>query len=841
MRVPISWIKDYVDLTLPVDQLAEKLTLAGLEVEHIEYIGLPGAELPWDREKIIVGELLKVERHPNADKLLLATVAYGAPQPITVVTGAPNIKPGDSGLKVVLALKGARLYDGHKEGKVIMTLKEAVLRGIKNDSMVCSEKELGLSDDHQGILLLPADAPAGTPLADYLGDVVLDIAILPSTIRAASILGVAREVSALTGQVLRYPDVSYSESDPRVEDLVAIEIRDPHLNPRFTIGIVQNVTLGPSPYWMQRRLTLAGMRPINNIVDISNYVMLETGQPTHAFDYDAISSPPRIITRLAEGGEQLTTLDDVRRELQPSDIVVADARHALSIAGVMGGAESEVKENTRNILFEVAAWDWVHIRRTARYHNLNSEASYRFARNLHPDIALFAQRRGLALLEKLAGGRVVQGILDAYPNPLPSMVVTLDLAEVTRALGVQVSKDEIIRILTRLEFHVVETDMAGNGTPEHLLRVTAPPHRTDIEGQHDLIEEIARIYGYDRIPTTLMVDEIPPAEGNPVAEFDEKLRDVLVESGLQEIVSYRLTTPDSERRVLPPGMPGDDRPYVTVQNPINPERLVMRHTLIASALEALAANVRHHERVALFELGSVYIPGEDGVLPDEVERLVIAMSGARMERSWQQNEQGPHGLMDFYDLKGVVEAMLDGLSLREVAFSPIEQPIYYPGRVAEVCLERPGQATYPLGVLGELHPLVREAWNLPTSTPVLIAELDVSALRNARITPASGVTAETKDTPRFPAVNEDLAVVVDEGVTARQVLQVIQRAGGSLVRQVHLFDVYRSEQVGVGKKSMAYALTYQAEDRTLTDAEVERQRNKIIRSLENQLSAMIRR
>jgi phenylalanyl-tRNA synthetase beta chain len=825
MRVPISWLKDYVDLTLPVDQLAEKLTLAGLEVEHIESIGLPGSELPWDRDKIFVGELLKVERHPNADKLLLATVEYGAPQPITVVTGAPNIKPGDSGLKVVLALKGARLYDGHKEGKVLMTLKEAVLRGIKNDSMVCSEKELGLSEDHEGIILLPSDAPAGTPLVDYLGDVVLDIAILPSTIRAASIIGVAREVAAITGQTLRYPSVEYVESGARVEDLVQIEITDPKLNPRFTIGIAQGVQQGPSPYWMQRRLTLAGMRPINNLVDISNYVMLETGHPTHAFDYDAITAPARIITRLAEPGEELTTLDGVQRKLQPTDIVVADTRHALSIAGVMGGAESEIKDHTGNILFEVASWNWVHIRRTARYHNLNSEASYRFARNLHPDLALLAQKRGLALLQQLAGASIVHGILDAYPLPLPPVVMSLDPDDVARLLGVVVSVDEITRILTSLEFEVAPE----NGK----LRVTAPMHRTDIEGAHDVIEEIGRVYGYDRIPSTLMRDEIPTTEINAVVDFDETLRDVLVDAGLQEIVSYRLTTPDNERRILPPDIPADDRQYVTLQNPINPERLVMRHTLIAGALESLALNIRHHERVALYELGSVYLPGEDGPLPDEVEKLVIVMAGGRGERSWRQTDTQ---VMDFFDLKGVVQSMLNSLHISDITYVPVTNPIYYPGRVAMACVERRGQEPLTLGVLGELHPLVREAWELPATTPVLLAEFDVATLRAA----GSGPQV-VRDVPRFPAVNEDLAVVVNEDVTADQVLQVIHRAGGNLLRAARLFDIYRGEQLGAGKKSMAYALTYQADDRTLTDSDVERQRNKIIRSLENQIGGVIRR
>ena len=827
MRVPISWLKEYVDITLPIAELVDKLTMAGLEVEHVETIGLPGSELPWDPAKIFVGQLLKVERHPNADKLLLATVEYGAAQPMTVVTGAPNIQPGDSGQKVVLALKGARLYDGHKEGRVIMTLKEATLRGIRNDSMVCSEKELGLSDEHEGIIILPEDAPVGSPLVDYLGDVVLDIAILPSTIRAASIIGVAREVAALTGQTLCYPSVSYTECDRKTADQVALEIRDPRLNPRFTIGIVNKATVKPSPHWMQRRLTLAGMRPINNIVDISNYVMLEIGQPTHAFDYDAISKPARIITRLAAPGEKLVTLDNVERELSAEDIVVADSQRALSIAGVMGGADSEVKATTANILFEVAAWNWVSIRRTARRHDLNSEASYRFARNIHPDLALLAQKRGLALLQQYAGGEVSHGILDAYPQPLPLVVTELDPAAVTKLLGADIHVDEMTRILRSLEFTVEPVPGAAT------LRVTAPLHRTDIEGAHDLIEEIGRIYGYDRIPATLMLDEIPPAEGNPAVEFDDQLRDILAGIGLQEIVNYRLTTPENEARILPPGMAQDDRAYVTLQNPINPERAVMRHTLITGVLENVASNLRHHERVAVFELGSVYLPSEDGTLPDEAGRLVIAISGARTLPSWRQ----PVGTgMDFFDLKGILEAFVAGLRLYGVRYAAVDQPIFYPGRVAEILLERRGREVLRLGIFGELHPRVRETWGIAAETPALVAELDVAALRSA----ASEQLA-VADVPRFPAVHEDLAVIVNEEVRAEQAEQVILRAGGSLLRTARLFDIYRGEQAGAGRKSMAYALSYQADDRTLTVGEVEKQRAKIIRALEMQLGGTIRR
>lgn len=827
MQVPISWLKDYVDITLPIEELAERLTLAGLEVEHIDYIGLPGAELVWDRDKLFVGELLRVERHPNADRLLLATVAYGAAQPIVVVTGAPNIQPGDAGQKVALALKGAKLYDGHKEGRVLMTLKEATLRGIRNDSMVCSEKELGLSDEHEGILLLPDDAPVGMPLADYLGDAVLTINILPNIARCASIIGVAREVAAITGQTVRYPRMDFIANGPPVEQLAALEIRDARLNPRFTIGVIQGVTIKPSPFWMQRRLRLAGMRPINNIVDVSNYVMLELGQPTHAFDFDAIAADAAgrrtIITRLAAPGETLKTLDGVERALLPADIVVADPTRALSIAGVMGGADSEVTDATRNLLFEAATWNWVSIRRTARHHNLHSEASYRFARGVHPELAMLAQKRGLALLQQHAGGVIAQGILDGYPEPLAPVVIDLRPAEVARALGVEVPADDITRILRSLEFQV-------ESLAEGRLRVTAPQHRLDIEGAHDLIEEIARIYGYDRVPATLMNDAIPPAHGAPELRFEETVRDLLAGLGLQEIVSYRLTTPETEARMFAPGASPDDRPYVTLQNPINPERVVMRHTLTANVMEALVSNLRHHQRAALFELGAVYLPSENGALPDELPRLAIGMSGARpaADLPWQTAP----GMVDFFDLKGVVEALLKGLHIPDARYEPVEHPTYRPGRTAAVVV-----AGQRIGVLGEIHPRVREAWGLSGTGPVMLADFDLALLRAI----AESRTMTVIDVPRFPAVHEDLAVIVDEALPAETVERAIRAAGGSLLSDARLFDVYRGEQIGPGKKSLAWALTYRADDRTLTDKEAEKVRNKIIRSLEGQLGGIVRR
>lgn len=827
MRVPISWLKDYVDLPLSIPDLAEKLTLAGLEVEAIEYVGLPGAELVWDRDRIFVGLLTGVERHPNAERLLLASVNYGPGRDITVVTGAPNIKPGDSGQKVVLALKGARLYDGHKEGRVLMTLKEATLRGIKNDSMVCSEKELGLSEEHDGILLLPDDAPVGAPLQDYLGDAVLEIAILPNIARATGILGVAREVAALTGQRIRMPDLSYREdANVAAADLVEVRIENPALNPRFTASVILDAQFGPSPAWMQRRLQRVGIRSISNVVDVSNYIMMELGQPTHTFDFDTLGAPGArkvIGSRLAQAGESLQTLDGKLRSLLPTDIVVMEPGRAVGLAGVMGGAATEISDRTRNILLEVASWDPVSLRRTVRHHQLPSEASYRYIRGVHPELAMLAQRRALHLLQRYAGARIARGIVDAYPRPAVPAVIDLAPAEVERMLGVAIPADEMRRIFESLEFGVAEG-------PAGALRVTAPAHRLDIEGSHDLIEELGRIHGYDALPNTLMSDEIPPSHANPALVFEERLRDALAACGLTELVTYRLSTPEAEARLLPPGIAPDDRAYVTLQNPISGDRTSLRHTLLAGVLDVVAANLRHHARVAVFEIGAVYLPAEDGVLPDEPTRAVIALSGARASAFWASDRAAASAQSDFFDLKGVLLAALRVLGLGAPVVAATTHPSFHPGRVAEL---RDARGTR-LGVLGELHPRVRERFDLPDQ-PVLLADLDVEALRAA----VSGQT-EIVDPPRFPAITEDLAIVVDEAVTAAQVEDVLRKAGGALLREVRLFDVFRGEQLGAGRKSLAYTLTYQADDRTLGDKDIEKPRAKLLRAIEGQLGGSLR-
>ncbi len=849
MKVPLSWVKDYVEINLSLGELAHMLTMAGLEVEEVRYVGLPlptgepaGGEaaqrpdtkvtgLAWDPEKIVVGEIREVMPHPNADRLVLCRL-YDGQQEHTVLTGAPNLfeYKGQGALeppiKVAYAKEGAQIYDGHQPGNVLTTLKRAKIRGVESYSMVCSEKELGISDEHEGIIILDADAPTGMPLVDYMGDAVLEIAITPNIARDANMLGVAREISALTGVPLRAPALNTPTGGDPIEGKAKIEIRSPELNPRFILGLVRDVQVGPSPYWVQRRLRLAGMRPINNIVDATNYAMLEIGEPLHAFDYDVLvqradGGTPTIITRTAHPGEKLTTLDGVERRLDPSTVLVTDTAGSLSIAGVMGGLESEVSENTRNILLEGAAWNFINIRRTVFSQHLQSEAAYRFSRGVHPAMAERGVRRCLKLMHEWAGGQVAPGLVDNYPLPLHDPTVEITSQDVKRWLGIDLSLDEIAHILYRLQFSVeIEGDV---------LRATTPDHRLDIGegiiGKADLIEEIARIYGYERIPETRIRDELPPQLSDRLMEVEEQLRDLLINAGLQEIVTHRMTTPEREARHLIPGESLDQRRYVRLANPISSDRDVLRQSQLASLLDVMERNARLRQRIALFEIGKVFLAcGSD--LPDEPSRLTIGITGPRELPHWNGAVDEP---VDFYDLKGVLESVFTGLHLAEVRYEPDTHPSLHPGKTARILVG--GEV---VGVMGELHPLVRERYELPP-TPVIVADIDLEALLK-RMESRYPVTP----VPAFPPAIEDLAVIVDESIPGGRVAEVIYAAGGEMVTDVELFDVYRGEQIGAGKKSLAYRVTYQAPDRTLTDKELQQIRQRIIRRLDHDLNAHLR-
>jgi phenylalanyl-tRNA synthetase beta chain len=857
MRIPLSWLKDFVEITDSIQELAERLTFAGLEVESIEYVGVPspakragqGETLAWDRDKILVGQLVEVKPHPNADRLTLALVDFGRGQSIQVVTGAPNIRVGDSGQKVVLALEGARLYDGHKPGRELMTLKKSKIRGIDSGSMVCSEKELGLSEDHEGIIILPEDAPVGMPLADYMGDVVFDLKINPNMARAQSVLGVAREVAALTGQKI---EVSVAGGDPGgtpETDFATIEIADASLCARYSAVMIREVEIKPSPYWMQRRLELAGMRPINNIVDVTNYVMIDSGQPLHAFDYDklvarAAGGKPTIIVRPARPGERMETLDGVVRELKPTDLLITDTAGPIAIAGVMGGADTEVSHDSRNVLLEAANFNYFSIRRTTQEQKLSSEAATRFGRGIHPSQTIPAALHAAELMHDLGGGKVEKEVADAYPAPVTEPTIELTTREVKRILGIELQVEQITQILHRLDFRV---ERLG---PD-LIAVTPPNYRLDVDGSDDLLEELARIYGYAQVPSTLIADALPPQYTNVALEREEQARDILINAGLQEIVTYAMTNPASEARLTSsspesqPAKPGGfdprpQRPYVEIENPVNAERSVMRQSLLPSALEVLASNLRFVNRAALFEIGKVYLKRLDGEgetadelpedhsaqLPLEKRRLAIVMTGPREQPSWMDANTVP---MDFFDLKGVAEEFVRGLHLSGVSYKATGNAIFHPGRSAVM---RIGETE--VGVLGELHPVARERFDLPPQA-VLVSEFDLEAIltqteRSFRVKPLS----------RYPAVVQDIALIVDEGVSGARVEELIRQAGGSSLAQVRLFDLYRGEPLAPSKKSLAYRLTFQALDRVLADDDAAAIRERIVNRLKRELGAELR-
>ncbi|MBI3172485.1 MAG: phenylalanine--tRNA ligase subunit beta [Chloroflexi bacterium] len=842
MKLPISWLKDFIDLDgLSVEDVARKLTLAGMEVDEIHYVGLAMPDyskgekhefkttgISWQPDKLVVAEIREVMPHPNADRLTLCDLYDGTEQH-TVLTGAPNIfhlkgigkleKP----LKVAWAREGTTLYDGHAEGLVLTTLKRTKIRGVESYSMVCSEKELGISEEHDGIILLADDAPTGMSLVDYMGDAVLDISILPNMARNANVIGLARELSAMTGRPLKKPTIQYATSGESIEGKISIEITNPEMNPRFVLGLIRNVEIKPSPYQIQRRLRLAGVRPINNIVDATNYAMIELGEPLHAFDYDVLTQRAggknvKIITRTAADGEKLTTLDGNTRTLTASNVLVCDEKGSLSLAGVMGGAESEVAPTSVNILLEGAAWNFINIRRTAKQHNLPSEASFRFSRGVHPALAEMGVRRGLQLMAEWSGGAVAPGLVDNYPLPPKDVVVDITPKEVKRLLGIDLSAKEIAELLGHLEF---ECSIHGE-----TVTVKTPPHRLDIGegvvGVADVLEEVARSYGYDRIPETRISDPLPPQIGNPVHEWEEHLRDLLVSLGIQEVVTYRMTSPEREGRLVR----FDE--YTRIANPITPERTILRRSLVASVLEIAEKNARA-ESLSLFEIGPVFEPRK-GELPNEPRKLAIVMTGRRLASAWDVKDSPA---MDFFDLKGRIELMLAGLRFTDVSYAPtalsaVEGPSYlHPGKAAEVKVN--GQV---VGVFGELHPLVKEKYEVGDK-PVLVADFDLDALRTAG--PAYGIVP----VPEFPPVFEDIAVIVDESVPAARVEALIKQTGGRSVSAVSLFDVYRDEKIGAGKKSLAYNLTYQS-DKTMTDAEAAAIRNKIVKRLAQEVDAKLR-
>ena len=799
MKVPLSWLKQYVDVDLPAQELAHRLTMAGIEVGEVEVIG------GWT--DIFIGQVTDVRPHPNADRLRLCVVTTGAEE-MEVVCGAPNVAASQ---KICFAKVGANIYNTHS-GR-FEVLEAAKIRGVESQGMICSEQELGLGDDHSGIIVLPDDAPTGTLLDDYLGDTVLDLELTPNRLDCLSVLGVAHEVAALTGKKVREPKSSYQEAGAPIADQVNISVADPDLCRRYTASLLQGVKIGPSPQWLQDRLTRVGMRPINNVVDVTNFVMLEYNQPLHAFDFDLIKDAT-VIVRRARPGEKLTTLDGVERKLSSENLLIADANDPIGLGGVIGGANSEISSGTVNVLLEAATFNGTNNRETAQSMDLRTEATLRFEKGLRPELAPIALRRATGLIQEVAGGTVAPGIVDVISSEgADAPVVPLSTRKIKRMLGMEVAIERVQEIMDALGF---AWETAGDGE----LMVTVPYWRNDINIEEDLVEEVVRTIGYDSVPATMLTSPIPVQQPVPVMELRDRIMDLLAAAGFQEVINYPLVTLEQLEQVEQLDRAS---PPLRVANPMSSEREYLRTTLQASLLANLASNQgRSAGPFRMFESGRVFLPRE-GDLPDERETVSAVLAGLRHEPSWLEDES----LLDFYDAKGVVERVLERLGV-EATYEPSDHPAFHPGRCADI---KVGEIA--LGIVGEVHPSVMERLGLEQPR-VSAFELDLNSILAAL--PQS--QRQFEPLPRYPSATRDLALVAPADVSASRVTQLILRHRG--IDRAELFDIYSGENIAEGSKSLAFHVYFQARDRTLTNEEVNRSLDGLLRTLERELNITLR-
>lgn len=786
MRVSLKWLREYVDITVSPEELAERLTQAGLAVEAVHR---PGHGI----EKVYTGKILKIDPHPNADKLVICRVTLGTGEDLQIVTGATNVRESHV---VPVAVEGARLAGG-------LVIKKAKLRGVESRGMLCSGQELGLdtsvlpADQAHGIMILDPAQPLGVDIKEAIGldDTILELELTPNRGDAMSMVGVAREVAVLLGQNLRMPETAVVETGRGKEGLVKIDIEDADLCGRYVARLFRNIKVGPSPGWMRERLQAAGVRPINNIVDITNYVMLELGQPLHAFDYDTLGEG-RIIVRRARRDEKIVSLDGNERKLTEEMLVIADPGGPVAVAGVMGGLHTEVTDKTVNILLESAYFNPVSIRRTSRALGLRSESSSRFEKGIDITGCRRAADRAARLLLDLAAGEVAPGVVDKYPGQASPRTVLLRPERVEHVLGVAVPRPQIVAILEGLEFRVKDSGRD--------LLVTVPGHRVDVSLEADLIEEVARIYGYNRIPYTLPYGASTRGVRTPLQRLELKVKDCLTALGLNEVVTYSFTNPSYlDRAAVPQDSPL--RNLVRLQNPLSEEQSVMRTMMLPGLLEVIARNAsRRVNDLAIFELGRVFLPSETEPLPQEKPVLAAASMGSA-PAGWNR----PGRPYDFYYLKGVMEALFDRVGLRGYRVErETGNSFFHPGRAARVLV-----GDRLVGYLGEVHPEVLENYDI--SNRAVAMEIDFEALAGL-----SGRPVKYRSLPRFPEIERDLALVVSDDVPAQDIIRVIRKHGGQYLQEIKLFDVYRGKQVKDGCQSLAFSLRFQAEDRTLTDKEV---------------------
>ena len=799
MKVSLNWLKDFVEIEHPPAELADMLTMAGLEVEGVEHRG-------HNLETITVSRILDILPHPNADRLAVCKVDAGNKE-VSVVCGAPNVQKG---MIAPLALPGTALPDG-------TTIKESTIRGQASYGMLLAEDEMGLTDDHTGLMVLPDNLTPGEPLSDFmdLEDWIFEIGITPNRIDCASVIGVAREIGACTKKPVTMPDISFEVSDKRIDDLAEVNILDPDGCPRYSAGLAEAVTIGPSPFWMRYRLHTSGIRAINNVVDITNYVLLELGQPLHAFDYYELADR-KIVVKLARYGDVFTTLDGQDRDLKDETLMICDGQRQVAVAGIMGGLNSEITERTTTVLIESAFFNPTSIRRSSKWLSLATEASYRFERGIDVQGTAFALKRSLALIARLAGGKIAEGIIDCYPKLWSAPEITLRVDRANAFLGTTIEKQEIADYLAALNMEVADTG-------ENLLSVKPPAFRLDVTREVDLFEEIARLVGYDAIPVTLPLIK-PTQEEQPELALRDRCKAVLAGVGFTEVVTYSFISADSAD-ILGAQEQSELRAFVKLLNPLTQDQAVMRTSLIPGLLSTVRLNtVRGQTDLRIFEWGKAYIQGNEE-LPDEKNVLAVLVTGLSTRKTWHENPRE----FDFYDIKGVAESILEDLSIPEPEYAragPKEG--FDPQEFARI-----SSSGTEIGALGKVANQTLAAYELDRS--VYILELDIDAVLPL-------VTWVKQFTPlaKYPAVRRDISVIVDRTLESAALMKIIKAMGKGLIESVEIFDVYEGKQIDPSEKALAVRISYRSNKRTLTDDEVNTIHEEVIAEIRRQTGGRLR-
>ncbi len=801
MKVSLNWLRDYVEIRMGLKDLVNLLTMGGLEVEAVTSTGQ-------GFEKIVVAEIQSIRRHPNADRLSLVEARTDQEQ-FSIVCGATNIREGQ---RVPLALVGAKLPNG-------VEIKRSKIRGQVSEGMLCSEIELGLGPDASGIMILNGNPPLGKNLGEALGlaDTILDITITPNRPDCLCVIGVAREIAALTDQRIRYPSLLFSDTGSEIHQRTSVTLLDPDLCPRYVARMIEGVKIGPSPNWMRDRLEKVGIRSINNVVDVTNYVMMEYGQPLHAFDFDLLEEG-RIVVRRAQKGETFITLDGVKRGLDEEMLMICDGVKPVAIAGVMGGLNSEIRSETQTVLLESAYFQPMNNRRTSKKLGFETEASYRFGRGIDYGGCLNAANRAAALIQELAGGRVVDGTVDAYPKPIQPKPIHFSVPKANRILGTEIEAQQMKRYMENLELAVRQED-------DTTFIVTPPSFRGDLEREIDLIEEIARLNGYENIPLSLPTGPPSSEESNREWIVEQKVKNLLIQHGYHEVITYSFTAPHSlDRLGLPQGDPR--RRCLSILNPLTEDTSVMRTSLIPGLMETASYNLSYKNTdLKIFELKKVYLAAEQERLPKEVKCLAGLAMGMKGELHWADSMRP----VDFYDVKGCLEDLFDLLQIKGIKFIKAEDiPYLHPGKSSRLTYREEA-----LGVVGEVHPQILSEYKIPAK--VYLYEIDFN-----RVVQYAQELRKFRPLPKFPAVNRDLSIVVEDHLEAEKVEEAIRQLQPPFLDEVFLFDVYKGSPVPTGKKSLSYRIRYRANDRTLTDSEVNQYHEKVIHTLREIFGAELR-